>query len=40
VPGTIWWLVPVALLLVPVAATLLALVTSRITLLRMLRLLS
>jgi cell division transport system permease protein len=40
VPGTSWWLVPAALLSVPVAATLLALVTSRITLLRMLRLLS
>lgn len=39
-PATRWWVVPLALLGVPVAATLLALVTSRITLLRMLRLLS
>ena len=37
IPGTRWWVVPLALLSVPIAATLLALVTSRITLLRMLR---
>jgi cell division transport system permease protein len=37
IPGTRWWVVPLALLAVPVVATLLALVTSRITLLRMLR---
>jgi cell division transport system permease protein len=40
VPGSQWWSVPAALLAVPFAATLLALVTSRITLLRMLRRLS
>jgi cell division transport system permease protein len=37
VPGASVWVVPLALLAVPVAATLLALVTSRVTLLRMLR---
>lgn len=36
-PGERWWITPLALLAVPVVATLLALVTSRITLLRMLR---
>ena len=36
-PGARVWVVPVALLSVPIVATLLALVTSRITLLRMLR---
>ncbi|NMD06690.1 MAG: ABC transporter permease [Phyllobacteriaceae bacterium] len=36
-PGTKWWLTPLALLAVPAVATLLALITSRITLLRMLR---
>ena len=40
VPDSQWWAVPAALVAVPFAATLLALVTSRITLLRMLRLLS
>ncbi|MBL8792063.1 MAG: ABC transporter permease [Rhizobiales bacterium] len=37
VPGASVWLVPLALLSVPVVGTMLALVTSRITLLRMLR---
>ncbi|MFO1032668.1 MAG: hypothetical protein U1E15_00680 [Hyphomicrobiales bacterium] len=36
-PGGNWWEVPLALFAVPLAATLLALATSRVTLLRMLR---